>query len=153
MVTIRDYINKCKFVADNMIDEQERIIIANENKIISLNVNAFQDGKGSDGNALKNNNPIFDGVYSLGTQLIKNNKRAGDLYDFLDTGDFISNLQIDIQPSLTKFDIFSTGTGSGDKSIFFQGYTNLYGLDKANTDIVNYEIIMPELMNFIKKYL
>ena len=153
MVTVKDYIRKCEFVINNILDEQERIVFANENKIISLNVNAFQDGKGSDDKQLNNTNPLFDGVYSLSTQLINPSKRAGDLYTFQDTNDFISNLQIEINPNLSKFDIFSTGTGSGDKSIFFAGYTNLFGLDKTNQDIVNYDIILPELMIFIKKYL
>lgn len=153
MTTIRDYIKKCEFVASKILDEQERIILANESQIISLNVDALQSGQGSDGKVLKNSNPIFKGVYTLATQLANERKIAGTPYDFLETGDFIGNLQIDIQPSLTKFDIFSTGTGSGDKSIFFAGYTNLYGLDKQDTDFVNYEIIYPELMKFIKRYL
>jgi hypothetical protein len=153
-ITIKDYIKKCKFVLSNILDEQERIVLANENEIVSLNVDAFQSGLGSDGKVLKNSNSkVFKGVYSLSTQLLDPKKVAGTPYDFFETGAFISNLQIDMQPSLTKFDIFSTGTGSGDKSVFFAGYTNLFGLDKTNTDIVNYEIILPELMKYIKRYL
>ena len=151
--TIKDYINKCKFVASEMLNEQEKIVLANEDKIINLNVDAMQDGIGSDGKILKNSNPIFKGVYSLSTQLLDSKKIAGNPYNFLETGAFLGNMQINLQPNLTKFDIFSTGTGSGDKSLFFAGYTNLFGLNKNNTDIVNYEIILPELMIFIKKYL
>jgi len=153
MITVRDYINKCKTVASKILDEQERIVLSNETKIISLNVNAFQDGMGSDGKKLKNTNSIFKGVYTLGTQLINPNKRAGDLYTFQDSNVFINNLQIQFKSNLTKFDIFSTGTGTGDKSIFFAGYTNLFGLDKNNSHIVNYDIIYPELMKFIKQTL
>lgn len=152
-ITINDYIKKCQFVASEMLNEQERIVLDNENKIISLNVDTFQEGIGSDGKILKNSNDIFKGVYSLSTQLVNPKKVAGTPYDFLETGSFISNLQIDLQPNLTKFDIFSTGTGSGEKSLFFAGYNNLFGLDKTNTDIVNYSIILPELMKFIKRYL
>ncbi len=154
MITIKDYIKKCEFVASEMLNEQERIILSNEDKIISLNVNAFQDGQGSDGNILKHNNEkVFKGVYSLSTQLLNPKKIAGTPYNFLNTGAFLSNMQIDLQPNLTKFDIFSTGTGSGDKSIFFAGYSNLFGLDKTDSDVVNYEIVYLELMKFIKKYL
>jgi hypothetical protein len=153
-ITIADYINNCKFVLANILDEQERIILANENEIVSLNVDAMQKGDGSDGNILKNSNSkVFKGLYSMSTQLIDPKKVAGTPYDFFETGAFISNLQIEMHPDLTKFDIFSTGTGIGDKSIFFAGYTNLYGLDKTNTDIVNNEIIYPELLKYIKKYL
>jgi len=50
MTTINDYIKKCELVAREMLNEQERIVLANEDKIISLNVDTFQDGYGSDGN-------------------------------------------------------------------------------------------------------
>ena len=153
MITIRDYIKKAEFVASELLNEQEKIILANEDKIISLNVDAFQSGMGSDDKQLKNSNPIFKGVYSLSTQLTNSRKIAGNTYNFLETGAFLSNMQINMQPSLTKFDIFSTGTGSGDKSIFFAGYNNLFGLTNENKRIVNYEIIYPKLMEFIKKYL
>ena len=153
-ITINDYINKCKFVNAEMLNEQERILLANEYKIISLNVDSFQDGIGSDGQLLKNSNEkVFKGVYSLSTQLLNPKKVAGTTYNFLETGAFLSNMQIDLQPNLTKFDIFSTGTGSGEKSIFFAGYSNLFGLDKSNQEIVNNDIILPELMKFIKRYL
>lgn len=151
--TISDYIKKCQFVAAEMLNEQERIILDNEDKIISLNVDAFQDGIGSDDKILKNSNPIFKGVYSLSTQLTDPKKVAGTPYNFFQTGAFLSNMQIDLQPNLTKFDIFSTGTGSGDKALFFSGYNNLFGLNKNNSDIVNYDIILPELQKFVKRYL
>lgn len=153
MVTIKDYINKCKLVASQILDEQERIVLANENKIVNLNVDTFQDGYGSNGRLLENSNKIFKGIYSLSTQLLEPKKVAGTPYNFLETGVFLSNMQIEIQPNLTKFDIFSTGTGSGDKALFFKGYNNLFGLNKNNTDIVNYQIVYPELMIYIKKYL
>ena len=151
--TISDYIKKCQFVASEMLNEQERIVLANENRIISLNVYTFQDGLGSDDNILQNSNPIFNGVYSLSTQLLDPKKVAGTPYNFFETGAFLSNMQIDLHPNLVKFDIFSTGTGSGEKALFFSGYKNLFGLNKNNSDIVNYEIVYPELMQFIKKYL
>jgi len=154
MTTINDYIKKAKFVASEMLNEQERIVLANEDKIISLNVDAFQDGMGSDGNILKHSNEkVFKGTYTLATQLLNPKKVAGTPYTFLDTGSFLANMQIDLQPNLTKFDIFSTGTGSGDKALFFKGYSNLFGLNQNNEEIVNYQIIYPELMKFIKKYL
>jgi len=154
MTTINDYIKKAKFVASEMLNEQERIVLANENRIISLNVDAFQDSMGNDGNILKHSNEkVFKGTYTLATQLLNPKKVAGTPYTFLDTGAFLSNMQIDLQPNLTKFDIFSTGTGSGEKALFFSGYNNLFGLNKNNSDIVNYNIIYPELMKFIKKYL
>lgn len=152
-ITISDYIKNCQLVARQILDEQERIVLANEIKIIRLNVESMQEGIGSDDRVLDNSNPRFKGVYSLSTQLLDPQKVAGTPYNFMQTGEFLSNLQIDLQPSLTKFDIFSTGTGSGEKALFFSGYTNLFGLNKDKSYIVNYEIVYPELMTFIKKYL
>ncbi len=154
MTTINDYIKKCQQVNAEMLNEQERILLANENKIVSLNVDAFQEGIGSDGNILKHiNEKVFKGTYSLATQLINPVKIAGMPYTFLDNGAFLANMEIYLQPNLTKFDIFSTGTGSGDKALFFSGYKNLFGLNKSNSEIVNQDIIYPELMKFIKRYL
>jgi len=151
--TIADYIKKCQFVNSQMLDEQERIVLKNENKIVSLNVDTMQDGYGGDGRLLQNTNKIFKGVYGLSTQLLDPKKIAGTPYTFLKTGAFLGNMQLDLQPSLTKLDIFSTGTGSGDKKLFFDGYKNLFGLTNENEETVNYQIILPELMVFIKKYL
>lgn len=156
--TINDYIKKCELVAREILNEQERIVLANENRIVSLNVDDMRKGKGSDENPLKNDvvkngRNIFTGVYSLSTQLLDPKKVAGTPYNFFETGAFLSNMQIDLQPNLVKFDIFSTGTGSGEKALFFSGYKNLFGLNKDNAYIVNYSIVYPELMQFIKKYL
>ena len=153
MVTIRDYIDKCDFVINTLLDEQENVIYKNENEIIRLNTSQFESGNGNDDNQLKHNSPIFKGVYSLSTQLANPKKVAGSLYDFYDTGSFLSGLQIEVDGSLTRFSIFSTGTGAGDKKLFFDNYRNLFGLNTENTRKLNLEILQPELMNYIKRYL
>ena len=126
MVTIRDYIDKCDFVINTLLDEQENVIYKNENEIIRLNTSQFERGIGNDDKLLKHNSPIFKGVYSLSTQLANPKKVAGSLYNFYDTGSFLSGLQIEVDGSLTRFSIFSTGTGSGDKKLFFDNYRNLF---------------------------
>lgn len=153
MTTIRDYLNKARFVRDNILSQTENIIYNNENKIVQLNTSQFDKGKGSDGNVIKNSNPLFDGTYSILTNLLNPSKKAGSLYDFNNTGDFLNGMQIEVNASISKIKIFSTGTGSGDKSVFFSGYTNLFGLDNKNTEYLNDKIIMPELKKFINQYL
>ena len=153
MVTIRDYIDKCNFVINTLLDEQEKVIYKNENEIIRLNTSQFESGNGNDDNSLKHNSDLFKGVYSLSTQLANPKKVAGSLYDFYDTGSFLSGLQIEVDGSLTRFSIFSTGTGAGDKKLFFDNYRNLFGLNTENTRKLNLEILQPELMNYIKRYL
>ena len=58
MVTIRDYIDKCDFVINTLLDEQEKVIYKNENEIIRLNTSQFESGNGNDDNQLKHNSPI-----------------------------------------------------------------------------------------------
>jgi hypothetical protein len=146
MTTIKDYIKNAKFVRDNLLDEQERIILKNENKIINLNTEQFEGGIGSNDQFLINKNKRFSGYYRLG-------EKQGQLYDFYQTGEFLNGMQLEMLPNLTQFSLFSTGTGSGDKKNFFDGYSNLFGLTEQNSDVVNWDIIYPEIMDFIKKYL
>ena len=153
MITIRDYIDKCDFVINTLLDEQEKVIYKNENEIIRLNTGQFEIGNGNDDKPLKHNSPTFKGAYSLSTQRANPKKVAGSLYDFYNTGSFLSGLQIEVDGSLTRFSIFSTGTGAGDKKLFFDNYRNLFGLNTENTRKLNYEILQPELMNYIKRYL
>jgi len=153
MVTINDYLQKVRFVRDNILNETENSVARNENKIVNLNVNQIENSIGTDGLMLKNKSSVFSGVYSLTTQMINPIKIAGNPYTFFDTGDFMGSFQIDMSSDLTKVVITNTGTGSGDKKSFFDGYTKLLGLTKENAFRLNYEIIKPDLENFIKKHL
>ena len=139
--------------------EQERIIMNHENDIIRLNTSQFEEGRGSDNKELINSEKGYSGRYTYYTQIISlfehpvAPKKEGKLYNFAWTGDFLRGLQLKILPSKYQFDILSTGTGSGGKKSFFDGYTNLFGLNKNNTEIVNWELIYPDLMAYINKYL
>ena len=151
-ITIRDYLNKAKFVRDNILNETETIVFANEDKIIDLNVRQIEQGQGSDNKNLINSDTVFSGVYTLATNLLNPNKKAGSLYNFFETGNFIQGFQIELSQDGTKVIIFSTGTGSGDKSEFFRGYDNIFGLDSPNSLTFN-NTLKIELDKFIKKYL
>jgi hypothetical protein len=149
MKTLDDLLRNAKKVQNNLLDEIERIILSNSQQIEALNIDAFQQGIGNDGNSLENKNSAFNGVYSLTTQLINPEKTAGTLYTFLDSGDFLNNFQLNVSPDLTKVNFFSTGTGSGDKAQFFKDYKNLFGLNQVNADIMRYKIILPKLQNYV----
>ena len=146
MATIQDKINACDFVINGMLSEQERIVYNNEAKITTLNKMQFIDGFGSDDKELFNSNRRFTGFYRSG-ELI------GKRYDFFDTGAFYRGMGIRIFQQ-DKLNIFSTGINTtADKYDFFSGYRNLFGLDTESMRILNYEIILPELLTWIKKYL
>jgi len=153
MQTIDSYIKAAKFVRDSLLDETEIIIYAKENEIANLNIGQIENSKGSDGNLLNNTDTRFKGVYTLSTQLLNPRKVAGTPYDFFETGSFLGNFNVEVDTSLTKVSLSSTGTGSGDKASFFRGYTNLFGLDLQNQSKLNYYIILPELQKFINKHI
>jgi hypothetical protein len=152
-MTISEYLKNAKFVQQNLLDESEKIVLKNEDKLIDLNVDQIQSGEGNDGKDLNNTDSKFKGYYTLATQMINPEKTAGSLYTFFDTGNFLGNFNIQLSNDLTKVDIFSTGTGAGQKSEFFRGYTNLFGLNPKNERDFNYNILLPELQKYIKKYL
>ena len=153
MTTINDYLKKLRFVRDNILNETENSVERNEQRIINLNVNQIEDFVGVDGKLLTNKNTLFKGVYTLSTQMINPKKIAGEQYTFFNTGDFMGNFHVQMSSDLTKVEIFNTGTGSGDKRAFFDGYPLLLGLTKENAYKLNYEIIKPDLDQFINKYL
>lgn len=158
VASIQDKINACDYVVNNLLNEQERIVLKNEAKIIRLNTSQFENGKGSDDKKLVNDNSRYSGRYTYFTQQVAlfehpiASKIEGELYNFAWNGDFLRGMQIKLFDS-DKLDIFSTGTGSGSKAKFFSGYDNLFGLDTESMRILQYEIIKPELLIWIKKYL
>lgn len=158
-MTIQDKIKACDYVIANMLSEQARIIRRNESKIIALNTNQFENGIGSDDKRLVNSNRMYSGRYTLFTQMrasVENPiapKIAGELYNFAWNGDFLRGMYLYIKPDNETIFLDSTGTGTGQKALFFKGYNNLFGLNKNSEYIVNYEIIYPELLQWIKKYL
>lgn len=153
MTSTSDYLKNLRNLRNGLSDEIEKIIYANENEIIKLNIQKIESGQGSDGLALKNDDSRYSGRYTLGTNLLSPQKRAGDLYTFFETGSFLGNFQVEVLPSATQIEIFSTGTGSGLKAEFFRGYRNLFGLTIQDQRKLNYDIIYPDLMRFVNRYI
>ena len=65
MTSTSDYLKNLKNLRSGLLDEVERIIYANENEIIKLNIQKIEDGQGSDGNSLKNDDSRYTGRYTL----------------------------------------------------------------------------------------
>jgi hypothetical protein len=152
-MTIDVYLKNANLVRNSLQDETERILLSKENEIVNLNIKQIENSTGNDGKLLENNNKRFTGLYSLATQMLNPRKTAGDPYTFRDTGNFLNNFELYINPNLTQVEILSTGTGSAEKADFFRGYKNIFGLDKQNQSTLNYVIILPELQKFVNKYL
>lgn len=97
------------------------------------------DGYGSDDKNLFNVHSEYRGVYHRGY------KKSG-LYDFFETGVFKRGLFATIKNNEAIID--SRGKGTGDKRIFFDGYTNLFGLNNYSKDKLR-KLIAPELKRII----
>ena len=134
MATINQVFNNWSNLDFNKVVEST--FYESEKDIIYLNVEQMQEGKGSDDKDLKNSNKNFKGKYTAFTAEIASkenpilSKSKGDLYNFGYTGDFLANMDLNV--SNLQYTIFSTGTGVGDKQAFFDGYKNMFGLNKES---------------------
>lgn len=139
---IRNKIKKLEYIRGNVKKETTNILNNHEADIVRLNYLQMIDGYGSDDKDLFNVRPEFDGVYAPGY------KKMG-LYDFFVTGKFKRGLFATVKDNIITVD--STGKGSGEKSLFFAGYTNLFGLNSdSKRKLAN--IIKKEVQEFIQKY-
>lgn len=140
---IKEKIRKLEFIRDNLKAETSKILQKHERDIVRLNINQMIDGYGSDDKNLFNVLSKYDGIYNRGY------KKTG-LYDFFETGQFIRGLFAKVQGNNIFVD--STGKGTGDKSLFFAGYTNLFGLNDDSMNKLR-ALIMPELKEYLKSKL
>ena len=150
MVTIDDYIKNLEKLISLIPDEVENIVLKKKDVIINMNFTNIEEGVDSEGKVLRNTNKKYKGTYTKATEQLSKMpprpllpKSAGSLFNFVNTGDFAMGM--DVIFNKNKVNIFSTGTGSGDKKDFFDGYKNLFGLTKEQQLELNYEIIKPEL--------
>lgn len=124
-----------------------------ESVFINLNVEQLENSKGSDGNLLEHkDSQKYKGVYAESTQGFANldgittPKTAGDPYNFLWSGDFLDGFELFIKNG--DLELFSTGTGSGDKKEFFDGYEHLFSLTDENLYKVIDESLLPYFLNY-----
>lgn len=136
-------IRKLELLRDNLENEVNKIVKKYEKDIVRLNVNQMIDGIGSDGKQLFNVLPQFTGTYRAGY------KKSG-LYNFFETGQFIRGMFAQVSNSQVTID--SRGKGNGEKALFINSYTNLFGLDDYSRKLLR-EKIMPELQAYLKSKL
>lgn len=134
-------IRKLEAIRDNLQKETGVVLNKYKPQIINLNKNQFSDGYGSDNRYLFNVLREYDGVYAPGY------KKQG-LYDFYETGAFIRGLFVTVNKNAFKVD--SNGKGSGDKAVFFAGYTNLFGLNDDSMGKLR-KLLMNDLKKIIKE--
>lgn len=141
-------------------DLVDREVMLRKSEIIKLNIQQIDQHEGADGKLLENDNKIYKGVYAEATEAFAAAgglfappalapKKAGQPYNWVWTGDFIQNF--DVEKFGQDYKVFSTGTGSGDKKAFFDGYKHLFGLTTDNELFILNEVALFVMNQMIEK--
>lgn len=150
-MTVSEYLERAKIVQNNIEAETSKIIYANEVEIINLNTENQLFDKGVNifgtplGSYSSNNYP------KQGSLLRGYPKNRGDRYNFLDSGTLFSDMQLRVEGN--KLIIFNNDTQNKITNLLSLTGAEFIGLTTENQQVLNYEIIYPELMDFIKKTL
>ncbi|WP_424493889.1 hypothetical protein [Salinimicrobium sp. GXAS 041] len=149
MANIREMLNRTIQAKQGIEPEMMNIVNRLSEKIIDLN----REGQLFQG---KNTAGKIIGVYSKNTETkyggAEKGKYAGDPYNFEDTGDLFKAFTINFHDG--KIDIFSTDSKVPMlKQRYEKGEGKLFGLTLNHEMELNYEILKPELLKFIKRTL
>ena len=144
--TVRDYIDKAKRVQSQIGNEIDDIARSLENKILDLNREdqIFKRGIDIDGQLLgKYRNNLRGNTRGYP-------KEAGDPFNFFDTGALFSGFNLLSEGNKNKITIENTDSKA---KLLATKYGEFVGLTEENKRKLNYEIIYPELMKFIKQFI
>ena len=144
--TVRDYIEKAKRVQSQIGNEIDDIARTFEDRILDLNreEQIFKQGLDINGQLL--------GKYrrNLSGSTRGYPKEAGNPFNFFDTGALFNGFNLLSEGNKNKITIENT---DGKAKLLATKYGEFVGLTEENKYKLNYEIIYPELMKFIKTYL
>ena len=157
-MTVREYMNRAKAMQTSVKGYVDDIAMQKEDEIINLNVTQMQSGLGTNDQRLQYPFEDFSGKYTpraVAESLKRPTvlpKSVGAFYNFGASGDFLANFKVRITKE-NKLEVYSTGVGSGNKNTLLTKTQYMYGLNAEDTRKLNYEIIYPELMKFIKQFI
>ena len=157
-MTVREYMNRAKAMQTSVKGYVDDIAMQKEDEIINLNITQMQDGLGTNDQPLKYPFITYKGIYTpraVAESLKKPTvlpKILNAKYNFGWTGNFLANFKVRITRE-NKLEVYSTGTGTGMKNDLLTQTPYMYGLNAEDTRKLNYEIIYPELMKFIKQFI
>lgn len=156
MATFLDVQKKAKNLTPQKITRDLFLFIKSiEKEIFDLNVKQLENAENANDGDLINKDKSFSGVYSqlsedLGHEAILP-KKAGELYNFGWSGDFLGNFKMDLFSD--RVEVYSTGEGSGEKQAFFNGYESLYGLNSESIIKIVETRIKPFFITYLQKKL
>ena len=144
--TVSDYMERLIRVQSQIGNEVDDIINAKEEEILDLNREdqLFDKGVDTDGLLLGK----YKNTWQGNTRGYP--KKAGDPFNFYATGSLFNNFSLSSQGNSNK--VIISNSDSKVSQLTTQ-YGNFVGLTEENKYKLNYEIIYPELMAFIKTYL
>lgn len=144
MGTVKELLNKLKGV--DIPSLTKSVIKENEKEIISVNQQELSQGRNFLGQTV--------GTYSKTTELLSKQtnprqpKKAGQPYNFEDTGSLFDRMFLILRG--IKLTINSRGKGDRDKTLFVE-QNDLLGFNDVSGDIINNQIIKPDLQKAFKQ--
>jgi hypothetical protein len=144
--TVSDYLEKVMRVQSQIGNEVDDIVRSKEEEILNLNREDQLFDKGIDTNGLL----LGQYAKTLNGSTRGYPKTQGDPFNFYDTGSLFSNFSLLSKGNDNKVVIENSDSKVG---LLTKQYGEFIGLTEENKYKLNYEIIYPELMDFIKQYL
>lgn len=151
MITPDDYLKNLIYLKNNLVSETSKIVYANEVEIITLNtedqlhnkgVNIFGTSLGSySSNHLPKANSLLRGYP----------KTRGSRYNFLDTGRLYSDMEL--RTNGLQLTLYNTDTENKMSDLLSLTGAEFIGLTQENEEVLNYEILYPQIMEFVNKYI
>lgn len=144
--TVKDYMDFILDVKRNIPAQTEGIIRKNESRILDLNRidQLYEHGEDSIGLELQHYSPF---TVQIKEMLHQPTDRTTLFY----SGDFYKSFSLKFDKNTLTLTIEAS-----DKKVpklFVKYGANILGLSKENQDVFNYEILKPELINYIKQWL
>jgi hypothetical protein len=144
--TVSDYLEKVMRVQSQIGNEVDDIVRSKEEEILNLNREDQLFDKGIDTNGLL----LGQYARTLNGSTRGYPKTQGDPFNFYDTGSLFSNFSLLSSANDNKVVIENSDS---KVSLLTKQYGEFVGLTEENKYKLNYEIIYPGLMAFIKQYL
>jgi len=157
-ITIRDYLKNARFVREQYPEVVIDSIMKNKDKIIEMNQEQLYDGKDIFGNDIR---PLYTedtffkteaqakGYVKWKQKITPNSKRNPNAPNLFINGYFYRGIDV-VRSGVSVF-LRSINAGTLGAELSTK-YKNTMGLNEKNQAILS-NIIYPEIMNFVKRYL
>lgn len=151
MRTISDYLRNVKFVQNTLWEETARLVFVKEEQIVSMNTEEqmFTEGEDINGKSLGTYKFTYDYGSAYGTNPKGYPKTAGHSFNFYNTGEMFSAMRLRMEGDKLFFD-----NNDPKVPMLESKYSiDFIGLNDKNKERLNWEILQPEILAYIKQYM